>query len=232
MVNIDTVYQRVLAIANKEQRGYITPLEFNLLANQAQLVIFEQYFYDLDKAKRVTGDESSFSDMTELIKNKTRFFESVVAVLFGTTFPPNYRTGAVFVNGYEAKQMERIYIRNILDSPWHALGLQKNPVYVESDQTGEDIQVFDAFGQVTGFGFVTAEIVSMPHKVEWGYDVIGEKALHNGAVGRTFHFELHESEETKLVVKILEQAGVIIEDPSVVQYANQKEVQTIQQEKQ
>ena len=72
----------------------------------------------------------------------------------------------------------------------------------------------------------------MPHKVEWGYDVIGEKALHNGAVGRTFHFELHESEETKLVVKILEQAGVIIEDPSVVQYANQKEVQTIQQEKQ
>ena len=29
-VNIDTVYQRVLAISNKEQRGYITPLEFNL----------------------------------------------------------------------------------------------------------------------------------------------------------------------------------------------------------
>ena len=41
MVNIDTVYQRVLAIANKEQRGYITPQEFNLLANQAQMEIFE-----------------------------------------------------------------------------------------------------------------------------------------------------------------------------------------------
>ena len=52
MVNIDTVYQRVLAIANKEQRGYITPLEFNLLANQAQMIIFEQYFYDLDKVKK------------------------------------------------------------------------------------------------------------------------------------------------------------------------------------
>ena len=45
MVYIDTVYQRVLAIANKEQRGYITPLEFNLLANQAQMDIFEQYFF-------------------------------------------------------------------------------------------------------------------------------------------------------------------------------------------
>ena len=36
-VNIDTVYQRVLAAANKEQRGYITPLEFNLMANQAKM---------------------------------------------------------------------------------------------------------------------------------------------------------------------------------------------------
>jgi len=31
-VSVDTVYQRVLAIANKEQRGYITPQEFNLFA--------------------------------------------------------------------------------------------------------------------------------------------------------------------------------------------------------
>ena len=38
-VSIDTVYQRVLSILNKEQRGYITPQEFNLLANQAQIEI-------------------------------------------------------------------------------------------------------------------------------------------------------------------------------------------------
>jgi len=49
MVNIDTVYQKVLAFANKEQRGYVTPQEFNLLANQAQLIIFEQYFHDIDR---------------------------------------------------------------------------------------------------------------------------------------------------------------------------------------
>ena len=37
MVDINAVYQKVLALANKEQRGYITPQEFNLFANQAQL---------------------------------------------------------------------------------------------------------------------------------------------------------------------------------------------------
>ena len=230
MVNIDTVYQRVLAISNKEQRGYITPLEFNLLANQAQLTIFEQYFYDLDKAKRVVGDDSSFSDMTELIKNKLTFFSGVGLVVGGTTFPANYRTGSVFVGGYEAKLMERSDIKNILDSRFHKQELSKDPVYVESEVNGQDIQVFGSNGLVTTG--VTVEIIVAPNKAEWGYDVVGEIALHNGSLGRTMNFELHESEETKLVLKILEQAGIIIEDPSVVQYANQKQVQTSQQEKQ
>ena len=43
-VNIDTVYQKVLAIFNKEQRGYITPQEFNLFANRAQLDLFSSIF--------------------------------------------------------------------------------------------------------------------------------------------------------------------------------------------
>ena len=51
-VNVNTVYQRVQSIANKEQRGYITPIEFNRFANQAQLEIFEQYFYDLSQFMR------------------------------------------------------------------------------------------------------------------------------------------------------------------------------------
>ncbi len=35
MISVDTIYQRVLAMANKKQRGYITPQELNLIANQA-----------------------------------------------------------------------------------------------------------------------------------------------------------------------------------------------------
>ena len=36
-INVDTVYQTVQALANKEQRGYLTPQEFNLFANQVQV---------------------------------------------------------------------------------------------------------------------------------------------------------------------------------------------------
>ena len=62
MISVDTVYQRVLALANKEQRGYITPQEFNLLANQAQMEIFEQYFYDIAQYNKVSGNDAEFSN--------------------------------------------------------------------------------------------------------------------------------------------------------------------------
>tara|TARA_A100001515_G_scaffold36106_1_gene28287 strand:- start:12911 stop:14146 length:1236 start_codon:yes stop_codon:yes gene_type:complete len=69
-VNINTVYQRVLAIANKEQNGYLTPQEFNVFANQAQIEIFEQYFYDVNQFGRVKGNSTEYSDMLNVLDEK------------------------------------------------------------------------------------------------------------------------------------------------------------------
>ena len=74
-INIDTVYQRVLGISNKEKRGYITPLEFNLFANQAQLDIFNQYFYDLNQFARIPSTQDEYSSSVDLIKEKMSIFE-------------------------------------------------------------------------------------------------------------------------------------------------------------
>ena len=41
MINVNTVYISVLSILNKEQRGFLTPDEFNKLAKQAQLNLLE-----------------------------------------------------------------------------------------------------------------------------------------------------------------------------------------------
>jgi len=74
-VSVDTVYQRVLTLANKEQRGYITPQEFNLLANQAQMEIFEQYFDDVEKFNKVSGNTQEFSDQLSVLYEKIGEFE-------------------------------------------------------------------------------------------------------------------------------------------------------------
>ena len=228
MVPIDTVYQRVLALANKEQRGYITPLEFNLLANQAQMQIFEQYFYDLDQAKRTDSEENSLSDMEELIENKLAEFTNVQTLSGGTTYPDNYRTGRIFASGYEAKHVEMNEIKNYLGSEFHMMGLEKNPVYHKSNTSGADVEVYNHLGLVTTG--VTCEIITRPIKVEWGYDVIAEKALYNAI--RATDFQLHASEETELVFKILELAGIVINKVGLVQTAAQEDAKKIQYEKQ
>ena len=77
-VSIDTVYQRVLAIANKEQRGYITPQEFNLFANQAQMEIFEQYFYDRNQINRLPSNDTPYADPVHLLEEKISIFKSFI----------------------------------------------------------------------------------------------------------------------------------------------------------
>ena len=229
MIFIDTVYQRVLALANKEQRGYITPLEFNLLANQAQLMIFEQYFYDLDQVKRVGSDTASFSDMEELIKNKLTPFITQQAVIgnsgtaSGGTFPPNYRIGRIFVNAYEARKVEVNDIQDILNSTFHSSGLSKSPVYIEAVANNADIRTFP-------IGNAVCEVISKPDKVEWGYDVVAEKPLYN-ASGSTANFQLHASEETELVYKILALAGVTIKKIDIQQAGMALDMAKTQQEK-
>ena len=85
-VSVDTVYQRVLSILNKEQRGYVTPQEFNLFANQAQMDLFEQYFYDINQFGRMHGNDTEFSDMLNILNEKINLFEVTSAM----TYAGNY----------------------------------------------------------------------------------------------------------------------------------------------
>tara|TARA_R100000781_G_C4073528_1_gene125318 strand:- start:581 stop:1321 length:741 start_codon:yes stop_codon:yes gene_type:complete len=246
MVSIDTVYQRVLALANKEQRGYITPLEYNLLANQAQMIIFEQYFYDLDIAKQVPTDTTSLSDMEELIQNKLKPFKIRGGVQDGTKYPlNNYRTGKIFVENapgevYEAEFVEANEINNYLNSTFHKAGLEKNPIYTDATYNSnaiggdDDIHVYNHTGLLTPGPLdpfaVTCEITVRPNKVQWGYDVINERALYNAT--KSSDFELHDSEETELVYKILTLAGIVINKPGLASTAVGLDAAKLQQEKQ
>ena len=223
MVPVDTVYQRVLALANKEQRGYITPLEFNLLANQAQIQIFEQYFYDLDQVKRTDSEETSLSDMEELIKNKLTPFVSIQSIVNGV-FPTNYRIGKIYCGLHEALKVDQIDYTNLTKSTFHSslIATEDMAMYVESPNSGEDVIVY-------GFD-PKCEVIARPNKIEWGYDVIQEKALYHA--GRSSNSQLHDSEETELVHKILTLAGVVINKVGLAQTASGLDQTQIVQEKQ
>ena len=75
-INVNTVYQTVLMILNKEQRGYMTPTEFNKVATQVQLEIFEKYFDDLNQQLRVPQADTDYADRQENIDEKIAIFKT------------------------------------------------------------------------------------------------------------------------------------------------------------
>ena len=237
-ISIDTVYQRVLAIANKEQRGYITPQEFNLMANLAQMSIFESYFYDKNARDRVDPEANKpgwaeIEDVSELISKKLDPFTTVATVTGGDTYPANYQTGKIFYDNRECRKVDRNYLTILANQ---ALSIRHSqyapsvdPVYMESDTSGDDIEVYRGNTTKITSG-VTCEIITKPAAVAWGYVIVNEQALYNS--NTTTDFTLHDSEEDSLVFKILELAGVILNKTGLIQIASQKDQAESQIQKQ
>ena len=74
-INVNTVYQTVLLILNKEQRGYMTPLEFNKTGQQSQLEIFENYFDSLNQQIRIPQTDTDYADRVASIDEKMSIFK-------------------------------------------------------------------------------------------------------------------------------------------------------------
>ena len=66
--NINEVRNTVLAIANKNNYGYISPGDFNLYAKQAQMDMFEDYFYQYNNWINRQNQRTSGSGYADIIK--------------------------------------------------------------------------------------------------------------------------------------------------------------------
>jgi len=227
-VSIDTVYQRVLALANKEQRGYITPQEFNLFANQAQMDIFEQYFYDINQFGRIPGNNTEYSDMLTLLNEKIAIFKTARSLTFSTPVfekPEDmYRLGTMF---YKGLQIQQVNYNELLLHAKSPLMQNKDlsPIYFERED-GYIVKPSSINSSVN------ATFVKKPSTVNWGYNVVGEHALYDNTPGVSVDFQLHPSEESVLVIKILAMAGITLKDASIYQIASTEDNKNTQQEKQ
>ena len=225
-VSVDTVYQRVLAILNKEQRGYVTPQEFNLFANQAQMDLFEQYFYDINQFGRIHGNDTEFSDMLNILNEKINPFEVTGSMTYAAPYwstPSDlYRLGTIIYNNIEVERINKNEYLYINASPLTKPN-NSRPIFVASSA---GYQVYGTAPLITG---VSCNYIKRPAEAVWGYTTLNGVALYNSSTSTDF--ELHDSEETELVVKILEFASLSIKDLNLYQVSNQMEAQNTQQEK-
>lgn len=240
-INVNTVYTTVLSILNKEQRGYITPYEFNNLATQVQLDIFESYFENLNQQLRVGGNSSEYADRVKLLEEKIARFqvEEDITLNSSSGFAEGdltslsngvYRLGSIYSNTQsylpvEAEEVNSNQFNKLIRSKLTAPSTTW-PVYYKQ---GNKIKLLPntptAFNQT-----YTIEYIKKPANVVWAYGVGTQgqyiwDEVYTGAgpivpASGSQTFEIDATDQTEVILKILMYAGVIIKDPEIIQAAS------------
>ena len=225
-ININTVYKTVLLILNKEERGYVTPDEFNRISNQVQLEIFEQYSDDLNQQLRVPQSDTDYADRIANIDEKISIFKTFGGTTYNANVPsdtyfelkeagndlPIYRLGTVTYNDeVELQRLQRMEFYNIQKSPltkstesFPTYLLENNRLYVKPNTITSSIGV---------------SYLRIPSEPRWGYSVgsVGQY-IYDGSVYNVTSINTGPNSLTNSVISSVEDYvdgtyGGIVNDP-------------------
>ena len=219
MIVIDDVYQKVLALANKEQRGYITPQEFNLFANKAQLEIFDSYFYDFKTAYHKPKSNMTHGDEMDILAEKIQPFKRITTFTQAIdddiiSLPNNlYLINNLNRNEGDVAELNEKEILYTENNPLTRATINRS-VYVR--RRNGNIQLYPIPLEETVY---TLDYYTKPFPPRWGYVVHRGTALYNQ--NDSTNFDLHDSEEEMLVTRILMLAGITIQKPEITAQAAQ-----------
>ena len=243
-MTIDEIYRLVQTFANKEQRGFITPSDFNLLAKQAELELINKrldVLQNKSQAKKMSGliEESLTPEMAE------QDLASFLAL-------KKYTTSSVLVSGgYSESEItidsNTVLIKEIFILPDENLGINSNipleivkpedinkilrsslvkpsmdyPVGLMSGSVSSrnlKIKIFpDNIKRVMVYGYMIPS--TSPN---WFYVTVAGKPVHDPS--NSTQFKLPSRTHGEIVVKILEYLGVNLRESSLVEYAQSNEI--------
>ena len=235
MVNVDTVYQTVLLILNQQQRGYMTPDEFNKAGTQAQLTIFEGYASDLNQQYRLSQNDTEYSNRIKNIEQKLQFFQrTATPTIIGTTSSFNildttapidapvvagttdtlYRLGSVFYKDQDlGEYVQPNELRQLLLSPLTQPTITF-PIYTYENNI---ITLYPT----TINSDITISYLAKPRNIKWDFTTDLTTGAYLYASGSSIQFDLDVTEQDELILRILAYAGLIIQDPTIISAASQ-----------
>lgn len=224
-INVNTVYQKVQALANKEQRGYITPKNFNLFANQAQQEIFDNYFHDLKTAQLKAKNNKQYSDEIETLESRISMHLSTTSIGIEGNFhslPGNlYHISSLTL--YNADLTQNVYVERVDDNELQEILMNpltaptaQRPVYAE--QNGY-VRVYPGTLQSINITYTTK-----PQNANWAYVVVSGTPMYNS--NESVDFDIHISEENNLVMRILQLAGIATNDVELLSVTAQDAANT------
>lgn len=239
-MTIDEVYRLVQTFANKEQRGFITPSEFNLLAKQAEIELYNKRLSivtEKSQPKKLAGYYKE-SLAPELAEQDISGFLKTDPIILSVADVPD--AGA-------DKQINADYIKSIHLMPSRENSISTNiPVEIVSQDDANQIRrsnlaapsfeypiaLISQYSTNTSskklsiFPDTITKIRVWRYYYEnnptWGYVTIAGKPVYDASSSN--QFTISPRCHGEMVIKILEYLGVTIREADVVQYSTNKEV--------
>ena len=237
MASVREVYNALNALAHKDERGFVTPTEFNSFAPIAQMNIFNKLFDELTAAenmRRRNIDPARDKSRIKQIKEDLGVFAKTETVTKtnGVFARPddfarliNVKTGGDILLGvnnsvmadviYDEEKLDRVLL-STLSAP-----TVSRPVVLMSD----DFEVFPTsvskikvryYKQPEGLDPTSnARTVSLP---KFGFTLSNGKEAYNAST--SVDFELPEHYTSELVFELGKLVGVNLRDADVYNYSN------------
>jgi hypothetical protein len=239
---INDIRNTVLAVLNKNNYGYISPQDFNLYAQQAQMDLFEDYFYAYNYQVNKENQRTSGTDYADIKKGYAEVidFFSVTSNLtqnggatnsfflpsLATTGSDFYLINKIFTGGIELERVNQSKILLLNSSPLTAPSTMF-PAYTTQGNIATIYPVSSAAPTIT------CQYIRYPKPPKWTYVDLGNNSepVFDQTQPDYQDFELFPDDATDLTMKILQYAGVSIREASVVQYAGAAEATETNSEK-
>lgn len=224
MAMINRIYLVIQTLINKDQNGYISPDEFNIIADNIQNRIQRGYFEDenRDKLKENRGlTNRGYANLAFNERQRIEQFAEIATLTYdaGTssfTLPDNVYfledNGITTSNGTVIEEVQRSNIaylnRSSLSAP--------NEVYPVYEKYSNRIVISPS----TITSGVRCRYIRTANSPKWTFTVLSDGTpLFNPTANDFQDFELHESEFSNIVVMMLSELGLSIRESEVIQVA-------------
>lgn len=223
---IDTVYKLILTLLSKDRDGTVTPTEFNLIAHQVQQEIFRGYFEDFNRDKNRENKGNTNRGYANLAKNERDRIQQFAAMPVDITgvsgvFPLPVDLYLIEDEGVISASTES-YPFVLIDE------VERGKINVLNKSLSRPTNTYPIYEKYKGnivvspntINTINLRYIKKPKFPNWTYFELPDgQPMFNPADISYQDFELHESEFSNIVVKILSYFGITIREEEVVRAA-------------
>jgi hypothetical protein len=238
---INQVYTTVLAILNRDNRGYVSPMEFNLYSELAQMAIFEEMFHKYSRSLVKQNSRMYHSEFSDIPKHIREAFDMFVTENYTTRLSSGmYKNNATdfykgikleivngsvdtFTNRIEIEEVSKLEITKLLNNDLITPTFEY-PAYIGLNNEYRIFPVLDIATKVLG------TYIRKPKIPKWTYQNVAGNPLFNPSALDYQDFELPVQFFSDLVIKILGYCGIEIRENDVVQISQAMEAANVNNE--